>query len=444
MNVVTNSMMSAGCQDEATFSKRARDRDLTIAVVGLGYTGLPLAHAFASAGFDVHGVDIDQAKLDRLRRSESYLPDISDEQVRAVSERLHLSVTAHPVASADVVVMCVPTPVTLDGQPDLTYLDTALASIAPMVRPGLVLMLQSTMPPGTTQRWATRLAAETGLTLGEDLFVACAPERVNPANSDGWTITNTPRVVAGVTGACTGRAAIVLRSLSIEVTPLSHATVAEMSKLLENSARLVNISFANEIADFCHKLGVPVDEVIRGAATKPFGYLPHWPGPGIGGECIPVDPLFLISESDRQAVRLRVVEAAHRQANARPVTVADRVTELLARRNVATAGSRVLVLGVAYKPNVPDLRNAPALVIISRLLAAGAVVDYCDPWAERIEVDGLVLESLDVHQLQPAAYDCVVLVTPHDVLRDQVDWHQARAVLDTVHRVPLAPHVERL
>ncbi|MGC4788319.1 nucleotide sugar dehydrogenase [Micromonospora sp. DT178] len=445
MNVVTEPAMSTRYHDEGAFEQRARNRDLTIAVIGLGYTGLPLAHAFAAAGFRVEGVDIDETKLELLRRGESYLPDISDEQLRAIAGRLSLAAGPHSVADADVVVMCVPTPVTADEQPDLTFVDTALSSVTPMIRPGTVLILQSTVPPGTTRRWADRLAAERALTLGEDLFVACAPERVNPANRDGWTVTNTPRVVGGSTPACTHRAATVLRSIAMEVAVLSDATVAEMSKLLENSARLVNISFSNEISDLCHKLGVPVDEVIRAAATKPFGYLPHWPGPGIGGECIPVDPLFLIDEADRQSVHLQVIEAAHRQASRRPLTVVDRVRQLLARRGIPTEGSRVLLVGVTYKANVPDLRNAPALTIIDRLLAHGARVEYCDPWAGRIEVGGTTLSSTEVQHLRLDEYDCVVLVTPHDALQGHIDWHRATAVLDTVHQLPPGrANVERL
>ncbi|MFI1196172.1 nucleotide sugar dehydrogenase [Micromonospora sp. NPDC020750] len=444
MNVVTEPTNSTSYSDEGAFHQRALDRDLTIAVVGLGYTGLPLAHAFAATGFTVHGVDIDDVKVQQLRRGRSYLPDISDEQLRAVADRLHLALDARDVGSADVVMVSVPTPVTTDEQPDLTFVDSAFASLAPMIGPGTVVVLQSTVPPGTTRRWAQRLSAETGLTLGRDLFVACAPERVNPANRDGWTITNTPRVVGGVSAACTRRAATVLMSISMEVTELSDATVAEMSKLLENSARLVNISFSNEISDLCHKLGVPVDEVIRAAATKPFGYLPHWPGPGIGGECIPVDPLFLITEAGRQAVPMPIIEAAHRQASARPLKVAVRVAEMLARVGTPIETSRVLVLGVAYKPNVPDLRNAPALSIIGRLLASGSTVDYCDPWVAELDVDGTVLSSLDVRKLPFDEYDCVVLVTPHEALDGTIDWQQCRLVLDTVHRVPAAPNVERL
>ncbi|WP_431897583.1 nucleotide sugar dehydrogenase [Micromonospora haikouensis] len=444
MNVVTEPTGSTSYSDETTFQQRALDRDLTIAVVGLGYTGLPLAHAFAAAGFTVHGVDIDDGKLRQLHRGTSYLPDISDEQLHAVSGRLHLALDTQEVGPADVVMVSVPTPVTADEQPDLTFVDNAFASVAPMIGSGTVIVLQSTVPPGTTRRWAQRLSVETGLTLGQDLFVACAPERVNPANRDGWTITNTPRVVGGVTAACTRRAATVLASISMEVTQLSDTTVAEMSKLLENSARLVNISFSNEISDLCHKLGVPVDEVIRAAATKPFGYLPHWPGPGIGGECIPVDPLFLITAAGRQAVPLPIIEAAHRQASSRPVKVAGRVVEMLARKGTAIDASRVLVLGVTYKPNVPDLRNAPALTIISCLLASGATVDYCDPWVAELEIDGMVLRSLDVRNLPLAEYDCVVLVTPHEALDGNVGWHQSNLVFDTVNRVPPASNVERL
>ena len=444
MDVVINATIPSRDSDEAVFEQRAAGGSLTVAVIGLGYTGLPLAHAFAETGFDVHGVDVDTAKLALLRRRRSYLPDLSDEQLRATADRMRLSETPHPAAESDVVVMCVPTPVTDDHQPDLTYVDTALASMAPLIRAGTLLVLQSTMPPGTTHRWAHRLATETGLTLGESIFVACAPERVNPANRDGWTVTNTPRVVGGVTPACTRRATAVLRSIGMDVLPVSGATVAEMSKLLENSARLVNISLSNEMADLCHRLGVPVDEVVRAAATKPFGYLPHWPGPGIGGECIPVDPLFLVAEAARQSISLPVIEAAHRHASARPAKVVDRVQQIVARNGTTLARSRVLVLGVAYKPNVPDLRNAPALAIIEGLLAGGADADYCDPWVPRIEVAGRPMNSLDARLLDIAGYDCVVLVTAHDELRAGIRWDLATAVLDTVYAVRGGPNIETL
>lgn len=437
------SMATAVARTDDVLAERLRDRSLTIAVVGLGYTGLPVAHGFAAAGFAVRGIDIDRHKLSTLARGGSYLPDITAAQLDAVQGRFAASDDYETVRHADIVVVCVPTPLTDDGQPDLSALDKVRSTLAPVLAAGAVVILQSTVPPGTTRRWASRLAADTERVLGEDLFVAFAPERVNPANGEGWAVTNTPRVVGGSTPGCTRRAAAVLAELCPVVMPVSSPEVAEMAKLLENTARLVNISLSNEFSDVCYDLGIPVAEVIAAAATKPYGYLPHWPGPGIGGECIPVDPVFLLTDTRRRIVPMPVVETAYRGAVLRPLRVVDRVLELTAQVEVASPTRKVLVLGAAYKPNVSDTRNSPATTILAELHRVGVRAEFCDPLVPQLTVAARELSSVPLDRLALGAYQCVVLVTPHDAF-DDLDWSHAAVVLDTVNRVPAGSNVERM
>lgn len=426
--------------DEHTFQHRLNQRETLVAVVGLGYTGLPVAHGLAAGGYRVRGLDIDPEKLALLRQGRSYLPDLSNDQIREVGDLLSVSDDPATVSEAEVVMVCVPTPLTPDDQADLSALDAALAALAPGLRPGTVVIMQSTVPPGTTSERARRLAAATSLKLGESLFVAFAPERVNPANRDGWTVQNTPRVVGGQTPECTRRAVAALSTVCRHLVPVSSPTVAELAKLLENTARLVNISLANEFSDMCFELGVPVHEVIDAAATKPFGFLAHRPGPGIGGECIPVDPVFLLADAGRARPPMPVLAAAHRQAVQRPGRVVTRALDLLA---AAGRPGRILVLGAAYKPNVPDVRNTPAVPVLAELHRHGVEADYHDPFVPRLRVDGRTLRSVPEAELRLSAYDLVVLLTPHDAFAG-LAWADAPLVLDTVNWLTGLPTAERM
>jgi UDP-N-acetyl-D-glucosamine dehydrogenase len=426
------------------FDARVADRTLRVGIVGLGYTGLPLALGFATAGFGVVGVDLDTAKVAAVNRSESYLPDLTDIELQDVAEKLTAVTDPAALHDADAVVICVPTPVTPERTADLTFVDAAVASVLPYLRAGSLVVLQSTVPAGTTAGIARTIADRTGLLPGENLYLAMAPERVDPANTNGWTLLNTPKLVGGVGPESTRRAQLLFEQICRTVVPVSDPAVAELSKVYENTFRLVNIALSLELSDLCRSLGLPVREVVDAAATKPFGFLAHYPGPGVGGECIPVDPLFLSERARREGVALELVDTAHRRISERPRQVVARVADLLAARGVATAGAGVLVVGVSYKPGVADLRNAPAVDVIRGLRELGAEVSYVDPMVPELEVDGAAVRTAVWSRETLAAADCAVLITPHGRLAGDPAWAAARLVLDTRNELAPADNVEVL
>ncbi|WP_328312753.1 nucleotide sugar dehydrogenase [Streptomyces sp. NBC_00442] len=426
------------------FASRVEDRTIKVGIVGLGYTGLPLALGFADAGFHVVGVDIDPVKVESVNRSESYLPDLTDIELQDVADRLTAVPDPSALHDADVVMICVPTPVTPEQTADLAYVSTAVDSVLPYLRAGSLVVLQSTVPAGTTAEIGRKITARTGLIPGEDLYLAMAPERVDPANTNGWTLLNTPKLVGGVGAESTRRAQLFLEQVCRTVVPVSSPDVAELSKVYENTFRLINIALSLELSDLCHKLGLPVREVIDAAATKPFGFLAHYPGPGVGGECIPVDPLFLSERARREGLTLGLVETAHRRISERPGQVVRRVGELLAARGQELKGARVLIVGVSYKAGVSDLRNAPALDIVRGLRAQGAEISYFDPMVPGFEVDGLPVATATWGREQLASQDCVVLVTPHGRLTAEPAWSAAPLVLDTRGELAPAANVEVL
>ncbi|MFE9424000.1 nucleotide sugar dehydrogenase [Kitasatospora sp. NPDC006697] len=419
------------------FAQRVAERTLRVGIVGLGYTGLPLALGFAGAGFAVTGCDLDPRKVTAVNRGESYLPDLTDLELQDVAEKLTATTEHIGLREADVLILCVPTPVTADGGADLSYVHGAVDSVLPLLRPGMLLVLQSTVPVGTTAEIARTIAERTELVPGESLFVAMAPERVDPANTNGWTLANTAKLVGGIGAESTARAELLFGQVCRSVHPVSSPDVAELSKVYENTFRLVNIALALEFSDLCGKLGLRAREVIDAAATKPFGFLAHYPGPGVGGECIPVDPLFLIERAELEGTPLELVATAQRRVAGRPGQVVDRIEELLAERDAKLAGAKVLVVGVSYKPGVSDLRNAPALDIIQLLREAGAEVAYHDPMVPQLTVDGHQVASVEWADARLADYDCVVLVTPHGRIAADPVWAEAELVLDT--RGDLAP-----
>ncbi|MFD9125801.1 nucleotide sugar dehydrogenase [Kitasatospora sp. NPDC059571] len=426
------------------FTAQVADRTLRIGIVGLGYTGLPLALGFATAGFGVVGVDLDRAKVASVNRSESYLPDLTDIELQDVADKLTAVSDPAALHDADALVLCVPTPVTPEQTADLAFVDAAVESVLPHLRPGTLVVLQSTVPAGTTAGIARTIEERTGLVPGEDVYLAMAPERVDPANTNGWTLLNTPKLVGGVGPESTRRAQLLFEQICRTVVPVSDPAVAELSKVYENTFRLVNIALSLELSDLCRSLGLPVREVVDAAATKPFGFLAHYPGPGVGGECIPVDPLFLSERARREGVALNLVDTAHRRVSERPRQVVDRVAGLLAERGIPAAGAKVLLVGVSYKPGVADLRNAPALDVVRGLRGLGAEVSYYDPMVPELEVDGTAVPSAVWGGGTLAAADCTVLVTPHGRLASDPAWASAPLVLDTRNELAPAGNVEVL
>ncbi|WP_432139894.1 MULTISPECIES: nucleotide sugar dehydrogenase [unclassified Streptomyces] len=425
----------------ALFDQRIGRRTLRVGIVGLGYTGLPLGLGFAAAGFPVRGLDTDAERVGQVERGESYLPDVADAELAAVADRLSATTEAGELAGSDVLIICVPTPVTGDQQANLDYVESATDSIAPLLRRGMLVVLQSTVPPGTTAAAAARLAGATGLQPGVDFHVAMAPERVDPANTAGWHLANTPKVVGGLTDECTRRAALLFEQVCETVVPASRLEVAELSKVFENTFRLVNISLTLELSDLCRELEIPVREVIDAASTKPYGFLPHYPGPGVGGECIPVDPLFLREAAAAAGTDMKLVAAAYERVERRPQQVVERLAELMAERGSALRGAKVLIVGVSYKSGVADLRNAPALDVIRGLRAAGARVSYHDPLVPDLTVDGEPVAEAGWSAVELAQQDAAVLVTPVPGLDHDVLWGIPPLVLDTHNKLAAVSNV---
>jgi UDP-N-acetyl-D-glucosamine dehydrogenase len=403
-----------------------------VGIVGIGYTGLPLAVGFAAAGASVVCFDVDRDKVSSVNRSQSYLGDVSDDHLAAVAGRLIATSNPQALATTDAVVICVPTPATAEGEPDLRYVHSAIDSLATRVRPGMLVVLQSTVPPGTTRAIARRLARRSGLRAGVDVLVACVPERIDPANKGGWTLRDTPKLVGGLNEASTAAAKALFELVCDRVVPVSSAEVAETAKVFENTFRMVNIALTYELSDLCAGLDISVREVIMAAATKPYGFLPHYPGPGVGGECIAVDPLFLRAVARRTEAHLPVLNAAYLCLISRPTRVVDRLEQVMREElGYDLAGSRVLVVGVSYKPEVADTRNAPAIEVIRELRRRDAKPSYSDPLVDELTIDGETVPRVEWERPAVAAFDCLVLITPHESIMKNPLWTSAPVLLDT-------------
>ncbi len=418
----------------------------TVAVIGLGYVGLPLALTCAEAGLVVLGIDHDQTKVDQLAEGASYIRHIGPERVAQAIAAGSLRPTADPalVAEAQAVLITVPTPLTADRQPDLHYVEDTCRAIAPHLRPGTLVVLESTTWPGTTvEVVAPLLTTGSGLCAGHDLFIAYSPEREDPGNRQYSTVS-IPKLVGGLSSACTQRAVAFYRQVVDTVVPLTDSRVAEAAKLCENIFRSVNIALVNELKMICDALELDVWEVIRAAATKPFGYMPFWPGPGMGGHCIPIDPFYLSWKAARHGVDSRFIALAGDINRAMPGWVAGKVEACLAAHGKTLAGSRILVLGLAYKPDIDDERESPAYPLIDHLEGAGAQVDHHDPLIDRIPVTRAHPQLAGRRSCLPGSqYDCFVLITAHSTF-DQQDLlaHQV-PIVDTRHHFPDNPLVWR-
>ena len=410
-----------------------QERKARVAIIGMGYVGLPLSVAFAEAGFDVIGIDPVVGKVERVNAGESYIMDITSEQLQRLvsSGKLRATTDFSAVKNVDAISICVPTPLRKTGDPDLAFIISATESIAPYLHPGMVVVLESTTYPGTTRELLLpRLEEASGLKVGEDLFLAFSPERVDPGRKD-WTTFNTPKVVGGITAACSQVAANWYAQALKTVVPVTSTEVAEMAKLLENTFRMINIGLVNELAVMCDRLGVDVWEVIDAAATKPFGFMKFTPGPGLGGHCIPIDPLYLSWKLKSLKYTARFIELASEINSNMPRFAVSKVQDALNRHRKPLNGSTVLILGAAYKPDVDDLRESPALDVMHLLQEKGAIVQYHDPYIRCVDYEGWELNS--VPELIPAveAADVVVIITNHKVYNYSEILEKAQIVVDT-------------
>ena len=418
-----------------TLIKKLKEKEARVAILGLGYVGLPLAIVFAEAGFKVTGVDPDSRKVDSLKKSISYIPDVKTADVEKFVKSGHLMATTDfsVLKDMDAVSICVPTPLRQTGDPDMSFIISATEELAKYIHKGVVVVLQSTTYPGTTRELLLpKLGTEHGLKVGEDWFLAFSPERVDPGRED-YTTKNTPKVMGGITEAC-GEVATAWYAGAIDnVFRVSSAEAAEMAKLLENTFRMINIGLVNELAIMCERLGVDVWEVIDAAATKPFGFMKFTPGPGLGGHCIPIDPLYLSWKMKSFNYNARFIELASEINTNMPRYVVNRVMEALNDRSKSLKGSKVLVLGAAYKPDIDDVRESPALDVIGLLQKKGALVEYHDPYIPHIhhEYDGWKMDSVkDLMQAVQAA-DAVVIVTNHTDYDYKAIVDSAKFVFDT-------------
>ena len=423
---------------------RIRERQAIAAVVGLGYVGLPLLVGIHGAGFPTIGLDSDASKIDVLRARRSHIVDVLDSEIEAMDDAT-FSATPDVLRDADVIILCLPTPLA-DGAPDLTTVLTAAEDVARYLTPGTLVVLESTTYPGTTEELLRPILEEPGLMVGRDIALAYSPERIDPGNKD-HPLDATPKIVAGLTERCRELATSFYSQFIHTVVTTSSPREAEMAKLIENTYRQVNIALVNELAILARELGVDIWEALTAAATKPFGYQPFWPGPGVGGHCISIDPTYLSWRVGQQlGYRVEFIEHANEVNNRMPDYVVARVGEALNDAGKPIKGSRILGVGVAFKPGVDDLRESPSLGVLDRLAAKGAQVTYHDPFVPACVVGGVPRTSMPLDPGTVGTQDLVVILTPHPGLDVPALVNDAAMVFDTrgVTRGIDAPHVVRL
>jgi UDP-N-acetyl-D-glucosamine dehydrogenase len=404
-----------------------------VGVVGLGYVGLPLAVEFAQVGFTVTGIDIDKSKVDLLNRGESYIQDVPTSVLKPLVESGKLRATTDfaAVEQLDTINIAVPTPLRKTKDPDMSFIVRSCEEIAKHFHPGMLLILESTTYPGTTDELMLPMFERADRKVGEHFFMCFSPERVDPGNPNFQT-KNIPKVVGGITPACTEVGALLYRQALEKVVPVGSTRVAEMVKLLENTFRMINIGLVNEIALMCDRMGINVWEVIDAAATKPFGFMPFYPGPGLGGHCIPIDPFYLSWKSKQAGIEARFIELAGYINGQMPHFVVDKIQNALNDHSKAMKGSHVHVLGVAYKRDIDDVRESPALDIIHLLGKRGAKVSYSDPWIAKLKADGVVPEMVATDpETSSAKADCTVIVTDHTAFNYARIVKGARLIVDT-------------
>jgi len=408
------------------------EKKATTGIIGLGYVGLPLAVRFASAGFNITGIDIDGERVRKINQGKSYIPDVRKEEIkRLVSQgKLRATIDYDALGNLDVLIICVPTPLRKTKDPDISYIVKVVREIRKRLRKGHIVVLESTTYPGTTRELVLPELESSGLKVGKDFFLAFSPERVDPGNSK-YNIKNTPKVVGGITPECTEIVKALYSQAIDEVIPVSSSEVAEMAKLLENTFRATNIALVNEMAIMSDKLGVNVGEIIDAASTKPFGFMPFYPGPGSGGPCIPIDPHYLSWKLRTLNYNPRFIQLAEEINSSMPSYAVEKVNQALNKSRKSIHGSRILILGVAYKKNVGDIREAPALEVINLLLDKGADLAYNDPYVPRLNIEGKVLKSVRLKDTLLNEMDCVVIITDHSLYDFEWIVRNAKLVIDT-------------
>ncbi|MCW8825945.1 MAG: nucleotide sugar dehydrogenase [Gammaproteobacteria bacterium] len=413
---------------------KIQERDATVGVIGLGYVGLPLVLRFCAVGFSVIGFDVDESKLVKLKQGESYLDHIADREIAELAKQ-NFSATADfsQIAQCDTVLICVPTPIDRYREPDLSFVIDTVEAIVPHLRAEQLVVLESTTYPGTTDEELLPRVESTGLKVGVNIYLAYSPEREDPGNPN-FTTQTIPKVVGGVTPTCLDVATALYQQVIDQVVPVSSTRVAEMSKLLENIHRAVNIGLVNEMKMVADSMDIDINEVINAAATKPFGFVPYRPGPGLGGHCIPIDPFYLTWKAREYGVNTRFIELAGEINSQMPQWVVSKVADGLNDHQKSIKGSRILILGIAYKKNINDSRESPGIEIIELLNNRGAQVDYTDPHIPQFPVKrdyNFNMASVELTQESLQGYDCVVLVTDHERFDYPLIADSAKLIVDT-------------
>ena len=422
--------MENGSSTAQELQEKLRSKTARVGVVGLGYVGLPLVVEYAKAGFHVTGIDLSHSKVDQINSGKSYIADISDDVLGPLvaDGRVRATTDFSVVSELDTVNICVPTPLRKTKDPDMSYIVSATQEIAQHFHKGMLIILESTTYPGTTDELVLPMLEKSGLKVGEDFFLCFSPERVDPGNAKFQT-HNIPKVVGGTTPACTQIGHLFYSQALETVVPVSSTQVAEMVKLLENTFRMINIGLANEIAIMCDGMGINVWEVIEAAATKPFGFMPFYPGPGLGGHCIPIDPFYLSWKSKQAGIEARFIELAGHINGQMPHFVVNKVQNALNDHSKSVRGAKIHIVGVSYKKNIDDVRESPALDIMLLLERRGALLTYSDPHVPSLRLESGTLQSQPISNAGEA--DCVVIVTDHTAFDYPELLNQSKLVVDT-------------
>ena len=410
--------------------EKIRSRQAKVGIAGLGYVGLPLAVEFAKAGFDVTGIDLSDSKIERINAGDSYVGDVPGATLEPLvkSGKLKATTDFSAIRDLDTVNICVPTPLRKTKDPDMSFIVSACGEIAKFFHSGMLVILESTTYPGTTDELVLPMLEQGGLKAGQDFFLCFSPERVDPGNPK-YNTSNIPKVVGGITPACSEMGRLFYAQALQHVVAVSSTQVAEMVKLLENTFRMINIGLANEMALMCDRMGINVWEVIEAAATKPFGFMPFYPGPGLGGHCIPIDPFYLSWKTKQAGIEARFIELAGYINGQMPHFVVDKIQNALNDHGKPVKGSHIHVLGVAYKKNIEDVRESPALDIMLLLKRRGARLTFSDPYVPRLDLEGEQLSSQDTSLVVSA--DCTVVVTDHSAFDYRKIADEAKLIVDT-------------
>src|ERR1017187_3659444 len=438
-------MPSATATIAEILEEKIKLRTARVGIIGLGYVGLPLAVEFVKAGFSVTGIDVQESKVAKLGRGESYIQDVSSDVLRPLVEagKFRATTDFSAVRDLDNINIAVPPPLRKPKDPDMSFIVSACQETAKYFGPGKLVILESTTYPGTTDELVLPMLEGPNLKVGEHFFLCFSPERVDPGNSRYQTV-NIPKVVGGITPACTRLGALFYSQALETVVPVSSTSVAEMVKLLENTFRMINIGLVNEMALMCDRMGINVWEVIDAAATKPFGFMPFYPGPGLGGHCIPIDPFYLSWKTKQAGIEARFIELAGYINGFMPQFVADKVQQALNQAGKPVMGSRIHVMGAAYKRDIDDLRESPALDVMLLLKRRGGVIAYTDPYVRALHLEGLEMESQPEESISGA--DCVVIVTDHSAFDYRKMVERAALIVDTRNALKgvVSPKIVRL